>query len=294
MEKRVSVLRPSQVNDDVLSAWINDRLQSDKVDAATVNRGLNAARSMLRWAAEHNPPLCGWTALAKRTNLHEVSRAPHPIIPSPEEWKTLVGTLASLDDGPGGMDAKGNARGMALLVLVAVQTGQRIDELRHTRVEDILTDGVRVSAYGQWSPKSWHERTIPLPPGVPALILEFVRWRDRARGANGRRLVLGDHWIGKRLDAAWRAAELPGEVPGMHDARRTFVTELIRAGHGLAVARDRAGHRDVATTERYIGKYRSDATLAVPDLGLAAALTRSPGATVIPFGKGSKKGGVPP
>jgi integrase len=178
-----------------------------------------------------------------------------------------------------------NSRGAAVLVAVAVQTGLRLDELRHVRPEDVLKASVTVAAHTGWSPKSWQERTVPVPETTADLAREFVTWRDCARGVRGKDLALSDGWIADKIDEAWLRAKLPGTAPRMHDCRRTFATELSRRGEPLTVVRDRLGHRDVQTTERYLGEYRTDAARVVPDLGLAGALA-TPTATVVSISRG--------
>lgn len=283
------VTRPSQLTDAVLSAWITERQKS--ADNATINRSLVAVRVCLAWAAARTPPLCAVTPMARRENLAEVDRTPHPLIPSPAEWRRVVGELAA-EPFDGRWDTPhqreihaANARGVALLVAVAVQTGMRLDELRHIRAVDVHEGSVEVRAHGEWSPKGWAERSIPIPPGAADLARELVRWRDAAVGANGSRLVLGEHWINARLDGAWLRCAIAGDAPRMHDCRRTFATELVRAGQGLTIARERLGHRDVSTTERYLGRYRSDAAAVVPDFGVGSVLT-APAADVIPLRRG--------
>ncbi len=69
----------------------------------------------------------------------------------------------------------------------------------------------------------------------------------------------------------------------MHDCRRTFATELVRHGQPLTIVRDRMGHADVETTERYLGRYRSDRDRVVPDMGVGVSLAAAGGAVVIPM-----------
>ena len=104
------------------------------------------------------------------------------------------------------------------------------------------------------------------------LAKQFVTWRDRAVGLNGKFLVIGEHWISEQLDAVWAETELPGDPPRMHDCRRTFATELYRSGQPLTPVRDRMGHGDVETTEGYLGRYRTDRDRLVPDMGVGATL----------------------
>ena len=284
--------RASDVTDDVVAAWIAGR-QRD-VSNATINRMLMLARRMVRWARRRSPPLLEVAVpLERAERLKEIRRQRAPLIPSPAEWTRVVSALATeplanpANETPRWRERHAaNARGIALLVVVAVQTGMRLDELRHLRTEDVGADEVRVTAWGTWSPKSRHERTIPVPAATAVHAREFVAWRDVAVGQSGKRIVLGEHWLAKRLDAAWSRARLPGDAPRMHDCRRTFATELVRAGQPLTIVRDRMGHGDVATTERSLGRYRSDRERAVPDRGVGAALDAGPVAGVIAMRRG--------
>jgi integrase len=82
------------------------------------------------------------------------------------------------------------------------------------------------------------------------------------------------------LHAALKAACLATKVPrfGLHDLRRAFATQAVRAGVPLTVVRDWLGHRLVATTERYVGRYRSDGDLVAPTpAGLGAEVVQKSG-----------------
>ena len=68
----------------------------------------------------------------------------------------------------------------------------------------------------------------------------------------------------------------------MHDCRRTYATATHRAGVPIDRVRALLGHRDVQTTERYLGRYRSDETEVAVDVGVADVLSREP-AKVVPM-----------
>lgn len=289
LRETAKIVRPSQVTDETVAAWMNARTR-EGASNATVNRALIAMRVVMQWASRRDPPLCGACAFERVKRLREVGRQPHPIVPSPEEWRRLVAEVLEepvpehyhRDDSAGRHHE--NVRGAALLLASAVETGFRFDELRHQRAEDVRGNGVIVAAHDGWSPKSWHERTVPISAETAATLKAFIAWRDRARGLNGKRLKLGEHWINDLIDAAWRRAKLAGEAPRMHDARRTFATAHVRAGVGLDRVRQLLGHRDVQTTERYLGRYRSDVDTPVSTLGVAAVLAM-PVAPVIPLAR---------
>lgn len=263
---------------------------------AAINRTIQIARAMARWAARRSPPLCDLGALAAWKNLREIARNRDPLIPSPAEWLRVVREL-ELEPSPrtsaqGVERSRANAAGCARFVALAVQTGLRFDELRHLRAEDVGADVVRVRAWGSWRPKDREERDVPVPASVAAMAREMIAWRDVARGLNGKRLVLGDHWVIDRLAGAWSRVGIAGEAPGMHDCRRTFATEMSRTpGVSIRDVQRLLGHADLTTTQRYLGRYRSDAARPALDLGLAAMLSRDDRAVVIPLR--SRSGAVP-
>lgn len=279
------------VTDDVLERWVREerartaRGSKECITASTVNRTIQVARAMARWASTRRPPLCDAGALAAWKNLPEIARNRDPLIPSPPEWAQVVRELerevSPRDTPEGHARTRVNARGVAVLVAVAVQTGLRVDELRHLRAEDIGEDVVRVRARGTWRPKDSEERDVPVPPSVAALARELVAWRAKAVGLNGERLALGGHWIEARITPAWARAKLPDAAPTMHDARRTFATEMSRRpGVSLRDVQRLLGHADLQTTQRYLGRYRSDEARPAVDMGLAAVLTGEAGRVV--------------
>jgi integrase len=265
-----------------------DAQHKEGLSDATINRTIQVMRALARWAARRTPPLCDEGALARWKNLREVARNRDPLIPSPPEWSQLIRELGSpprstsvrADEAI----ERANARGVAVLVAVAVQTGLRVDELRHLRAVDVAADAVRVRASGDWRPKDREERDVPVPASVAALARELVAWREGAVGLSGKPLALGGHWIEARISAAWGRAKLPGDAPGMHDARRTFATEMSRRpGVSIRDVQRLLGHADLETTQRYLGRYRSDDARPAVDMGLAAALAPTTPAAVIPM-----------
>lgn len=256
---------PSQLTTAALDAW-RDELMATR-SAATINRGEDVVRKMLRWAREQTPPLCGPTPMDTRGRLREAERPDRDLIPSPAEVAALVGVL----DGPDGH------RGLALAVALATASGLRLDELRHLPADTIDDDGVRVrpeagAAHGAWTSKGHRERKIPLPAAVVEIAREFVAWRD------AHDWVLSDGWTGELLARASAILELE-PAPGMHDFRRTFATEAVRAGVALTTVQDWMAHRDIRTTQRYLGRYRSDASVVAPAPAAVALLAARAAAT---------------
>lgn len=270
------VTRIEHITAEVLARYVEARQRAKSTDA-TINRTIQVARALARWASHREPPLCDAGALASWKNLKEIARNADPLIPSPPEWAAVVRELererCPRTTAQAIERTKANARGAALLVAVAVQSGLRIDELRHLRDCDVRDDAVSVRAYGQWKPKDREERDVPVPIAVARLAREFVAWRDVAVGLNGHKLALGAHWIEERITPAWKRAKLPDVAPTMHDARRTFATEMSRRpGVSIRDVQRLLGHADLETTQRYLGRYRSDDARPAVDMGLASVL----------------------
>lgn len=283
----LGVRQIEHVTPDTLSRYVGARQHEGTTDAA-INRTIQVARALARWAAHRTPPLCDEGALARWKNLREIARNADPVIPSPQEWARLVRELEQ--ELPCGRTEttraieRANARGLALLVAVAVQTGLRIDEMRHLRAEDIGADVVRVRAWGTWKPKDREERDVPVPTSVSELARELVAWRWSAKGARGRPLALCDHYVLDAIAKAWPRCGIVGPAPGMHDARRTFATEMSRRpGVSIRDVQRLLGHSSAQTTQRYLGRYRSDAARPAVDMGLAAVLAQAGMGEVIPM-----------
>lgn len=265
------ITKPSQLTDAVLNTWRKSRMAH--ASAATINRDEDVARKMLRWASSQTPAMCGCTPMSSRDRVRETERSGRIEIPSPDEIARLVATL----DGPM------NHHGMALAVTTGVATGLRLDELRHLSAADLTSDSIRVvpetgPADTAWTSKGHRERRIPVGADVLTIALEFIHWRDAYRWQ------LSDQWMGKLLARACKAIEIP--PCGMHDFRRTFATEAVRSGIALTTVQDWMGHRDIRTTQRYLGRYRSDATVVAP-APAAAAILRAVPAQVLPMAANS-------
>lgn len=239
---------PSEVTPETIDRWITTR--SAVVSRATINRDLRSLRVCLRWAAERG--LCApVAAVAGRQALREPVRDGPRVVPSPEEVARIL-------------DAARPHHRHALAVLAG--TGLRVEELPRLAVGD-LRDG-RLWVRPEAGPadtaepgKGYRTRAIPCGPEVAAEVTALLAWRT----AHPRRGGLSK----SRLTRAYRAACARAGVPrerggGLHDLRRAFATASVRAGVPLTVVRDWLGHRLVATTERYVGRYRTDGDWTPP------------------------------
>lgn len=278
--------RPSHLTDAILDQWRAERMST--VSRGTINRDETVARGMLAWAAAQEPPLCGPTPLAKRSPVREPSRPRHRVIHSPAQVARMVAWALT----------KGQ-HGWAMTVAVLESTGWRIDEARAADATWITATGVRLTpeegpAAEAWTSKGYRTREVELSAETLAIVRQWMTWRDTPHGKI-KQAGLSGRWFGEFADRAARALGMPlGYRP--HDARRRWVTELVRKGTSIATVRDLIGHRDVQTTERYVCSYYDDpAAVQVPSVAAVealAALTSGAAAKVLPMRRqgGGKKG----
>lgn len=255
-----SVTLASEITEATLDAWITERAQ--RVSRRTINRDVRSLRVCLRWAAGRG--LCAVPRALERPGLREAAREVHRYLPDPAEVRRVLDLIPT----EGYRDA--------LTLLYA--TGLRHEELMRLGVGDVR-DG-RVWVQPEAGPaataepsKGYRARAIPVAPEVVKVATRWLAWRQP--GEHGRH-------AGKNvLHAALKAACATAKVSrfGLHDLRRAFATQAVRAGVPLTVVRDWLGHRLVATTERYVGRYRSDADLVAPvPAGLGAEVVQKSGA----------------
>ena len=100
--------------------------------------------------------------------------------------------------------------------------------------------------------KTGRNHEIPLPPWVLKLLEEAPDGRifaDYAKDTNSVRY---------RWGCICRRAGVP--TKGIRTARRTFATTLLRSGADLKLVQDLLGHRNIATTSRYLTPADSQTT----------------------------------
>jgi integrase len=159
-----------------------------------------------------------------------------------------------------------------LVFLLAAHGGLRKGEIRALRCMDVELDNnrlvVRLSRYRHdtRSPKSGHERQVPLSPQLRAALIEArVHERPRSEAAalttKGKPWGTGGTW--KALQATLRRLNLPRER--LHALRVFFVTILLSGHVPVHVVRELVGHEDLATTQGY-------AAILAPDRGAAASV----------------------
>ena len=158
---------------------------------------------------------------------------------------------------------------MKIAILLALKCGLRDQELMHLEFSDInfTEKTLRVQGKPQWNfrVKTHEQRFVPVPDDV---LDKLKAWKEKR---DGKSLVLGTKnsnpntkllFMLKTL--ARRAKMNCGRCKGckskrrecesftLHKFRRTYITTLLRNGIDLRTVQAYAGHKDIASTMRYL------------------------------------------
>ncbi len=249
------VVYPRDLSATVLDAWLATRRGA--VTHRTINADMRALRSCVAWAAERG--YCGANAaLNDRPQLRDAKRSRRRELPDPVEVARILDALDAIDAG-GDKRRRGRVSGAIARALYV--TGVRVDELRRLTVGDVHDGAVWVrpeeGAAATSEPTKGHrERRIPLTPDGLEIVYSYLR------AVSGRTRTWSESWLNRRLDAACAVAKVPTIDP--HDLRRAAATEWHRAGIAVGVIAQWLGHAEIATTELYLGTYRSDRDVIAP------------------------------
>ncbi|MCP4726722.1 MAG: site-specific integrase [bacterium] len=242
----------------IVVEYLNARMKQDAVSTSTVNRELAFLRILMNCAVQ-------WDILDKNP-LERLKPFREPdkrkVVLSQDQAVALIEELPET---------------IGYMVEFAINTGFRKENIMDLRIEDIrfhdLTPTGEVDLVVKGSRKESHYLS---PPAVD-LLRRVIR--DRKEGhvflnpKTGKRFVS----IHKSFDKAVRRLGLMvnGTKFRFHDLRHVFATWLYEAGISLDNIRTLMGHRDRATTDRYVTNdlsYAGELLKAMPRLDRSATL----------------------
>jgi len=168
----------------------------------------------------------------------------------------------------------------APILVVSLGLGLRRGEALGLRTQDVGTDTVTIAKslryiapkmraegegpYRLTGTKTDETRVVPLPAFVAEALLLRLEERDQEKRAAkvwaGNDFVfcspVGNSVPLQSLYAWFKAALVRAKLPDMrwHDLRASTITVLLDAGADLLTIQRIVGHRDLATTRRYVGK----------------------------------------
>lgn len=147
-----------------------------------------------------------------------------------------------------------------VMLMLTVAAGLRVSEVAGLTVGDVVnSDGtVKSEVYlAAERVKHGHSRTVFINSRLQAELAQWVQHRQHLgadavlfnttrgprRGFNANTLSQHFHWLYKRAGVAGASS---------HSGRKTFLTSLASQGVSVFVLAALAGHRSIATTQRYI------------------------------------------
>jgi integrase/recombinase XerC len=116
------------------------------------------------------------------------------------------------------------------------------------------------------TPKSTHERVVPLAPELRDILIEATRRKLPAARVivNARGKTPSRQAVLTRLKALQERVKLPPR--SFHSLRHYFCTTLIRRGASVEAVRQLAGHSGLDITQRYVHANAADLAGAIAKL----------------------------
>lgn len=156
------------------------------------------------------------------------------------------------------------------LFMLGVSTGGRISELLSLRVGDVYQNGDPVTdlLFDKSIVKGQDEsRAVPLNVDAVEAINQLIWWMDAQEMLVTKSRPLfpsrtGDGALTRKgaddaINKAFRAAGLNGKL-GTHSLRKSFAQRLYTETGDIFVVKEMLGHKNVNTTQKYIGvNYKS-------------------------------------
>lgn len=250
----------SDMDVDLIEAFLNDLEKSRGISARSRNLRLSAIRSFFHYAAYHEP-----------THSARIQRILS--IPAKRYDRKLVGFLArpEVEAILAAPDAHTwNGRRDHALLLLAFQTGMRLSEMTGLRREDVeLNTGAHIRCLG----KGRKERCTPLTDQTVKALKAWIKEPKPNNSAHLFPTVHGgrmssdavQYLIAKHTAVARLACpSLKNKRVSPHLTRHTAAMELLQAGVDISVIALWLGHESIKTTQMYL-----NAHLALKEAALA-------------------------
>ena len=156
--------------------------------------------------------------------------------------------------------SRSNAVRNRVMFLLTVLAGLRVSEVAQLTVADVRnTDGTVKSQVFLSSErvKHGHARTVFLSTQLQHEIAQYLATKDTAQDDHplfhtlrGVRKAFTASTLTQHFHYLYRRARVFGA--SSHSGRRTFLTNLSNSGISVFVLASLAGHKNIATTQRYV------------------------------------------
>jgi integrase len=188
----------------------------------------------------------------------------------------LVVTSRKVPDAPSSEEVEAMLQApswLGLAIALGAMAGLRMGEVRALEVRDVDFERHRIlvrramSEETSLTPKSGHEREVPLAAGLEARLCEAVK--DKLPRA---RVVLDDKCqTPRRQQVLHQFKRFLGKdglkERSFHSLRHYFISELMNNGAGAEAVRVLAGHSKLEMTQRYAHAATAHLRAAIDKLG---------------------------
>jgi integrase/recombinase XerC len=229
----------TEVHYSILRSWVIKLMEED-LARSTVKRKISAVRSFYKYL--------------RRNGL--VENNPASLLTMPKASRKIVRTVSEkemtqlLEDVPFPEDSWGYAQ--RLIIELFYQTGLRLSELIHLRVDDLNLSAGTIKVLG----KGNKEREIPLAQKLSVALEIYL---------NQHRMAVGeeDHLFLTRrgrplypklvynLVNSYLSIVSNVDKRSPHVLRHSFATHLLNRGAGLNTVKELLGHSSLAATQIY-------------------------------------------
>ena len=151
-------------------------------------------------------------------------------------------------------DAARSDTRMGAIIELLLQTGIRIGELARLQLSDVKFGNQKVGELHVPAGESYPERTVPLNKAAEAALKRYVEIRPKSKNETlfvtktGRPLLVRN--IRTAIDRYFKLAGIKDAK--VNDLRHTFVAHHLMSGTSLVLVSKLAGHKRLATTEKYL------------------------------------------
>lgn len=152
---------------------------------------------------------------------------------------------------------------ISAIIELLLQTGIRIGELSRLTLEDLKFGvGAKVGELHIPAGESYPDRTVPLNKAAESSVKKYLDTRPQSTERivfitkTGRPLLVRN--IRTAIDRYFRLAGIKGAK--VNDLRHTFVAHHLISGTSLTVVSKLAGHKRLATTEKYLNLIQNKAS----------------------------------
>lgn len=214
------------------------RLEEEKYTKKSISRKINSIKTFFRFLKESELVVEDPSAAIS----HPKFETPPPRILSKTEYRAL-------------RDAAREDKRTSAIIELLLQSGLRIGELAQLKLEDLELDEEQKTGFVTIpESRTTLGRMIPLNNAVASALLEYLKERPKAEDSHifvtrtGKPLLVRN--IRASIDRYYNKAGI--KKAKVNDLRHTWIAHHIMLGTSLITVSKMAGHKRLATTERYL------------------------------------------